>query len=59
MEDKSEVESKEKKEEELTAEEKKENIELINDFFLIVLGIVLGYFAAYATASPTVVGLGC
>jgi hypothetical protein len=57
QEKKSASNSKEQKDVDLSDEEKQENIELINNFFLIILGIVLGYFAAYATASPTVVGI--
>jgi hypothetical protein len=38
-------------------EEKQENIELIKNFFLIVLGLVLGYFASYAAGSPDVIGI--
>ncbi|HZW55887.1 MAG TPA: hypothetical protein VFF30_06325 [Nitrososphaerales archaeon] len=39
-------------------EEKKENFTIVRDFFLMVLGIIFGYFASYSISSPGVVGIG-
>jgi hypothetical protein len=41
----------------LSEEEKQEDIQLINNFFLVLLGIVLGYFASAAASAPNSLGI--
>lgn len=47
-----------KRDDKQTVEERAENLEIIKDFFLIVLGISLGYFGSVAVSRPSVVGIG-
>jgi len=50
-------ESKEDQEETGGEDEKSQNLEIMRDFFLMVLGIVFGYFASYAISNPSLVGI--
>jgi len=44
-------------EDSVSDEERKEDMELITGFFLIILGIILGYFGSAAAASPNALGV--
>jgi hypothetical protein len=50
-------ESEKKSGNSLSEEERKEDVELVSGFFLIILGIIVGYFASVAAGSPNALGI--